>query len=48
MARAVRVQSIEPVQLRGKERKKALEEAEAAAEAELSILISDNSFTWNI
>ena len=38
------VQSIAPFKLRGKEPKNAL----ADAEAELSILISDNSSTWNI
>ncbi len=41
-------QSAEPAKLRGKERKKALAEAEAAADAELLVLISDNSITWNM
>ena len=41
------MQSIEPFELRGEERKNALAAAEAAAEEELSVLISDNSSTWN-
>lgn len=42
---AVLVQSMEPFKLRGEERKNALEDAEAAAEAGLCVLISDNSLT---
>lgn len=47
-AGGVLAQSTEPFKLRGEERKNALAEAEAAAEAELSVLISDNSDTWTI
>jgi len=36
----------EPGQLKGKQRQQALAAAEAAAERELDVLISDNSVTW--
>ncbi len=36
----------EPAKLTGKAREIALAEAEAAAERELDLLISDNSLTW--
>ena len=41
-------QAPDPVQLKGKQRAEALRAAEAAAERELAVLISDNSMTWDL
>ena len=43
-----RPQAPDPVQLRGRQRQAALKAAEAAAERELAVLISDNSMTWDL
>jgi hypothetical protein len=42
------MQAPDPVKLKGKERQEALKVAEAAAERELAVLISDNSMTWDL